>query len=95
MRRILALEQNTRYTLAAGTQVREEDFGLLFYTKIGPRLYFLSSGELLDKDFFSGEFTLDKWTDKKAFDGSGLDSRLTHLQKGLNHLKEKGVILGC
>lgn len=40
------------YRLAAGTQVREEDFGLFFYTMKRPRLYFLSSGPLPDGIFF-------------------------------------------
>ena len=41
-----------KYKLAPGTQVREEDFGLLFYTMSGPRLYFLNSGDLIQADFF-------------------------------------------
>ncbi|MDY7036296.1 MAG: mycofactocin biosynthesis chaperone MftB, partial [Thermodesulfobacteriota bacterium] len=44
-----------KYILAPGTQVREEDFGLLFYTMTGPRLYFLSSGTLLADSFFQGK----------------------------------------
>jgi len=88
------LETDTRYTLASGTQVREEDFGLLFYTKTGPRLFFLSSGELLREDFFTGEFSLENWMDEKTVDGPVTESRLNNLKKGLNHLKDKGVILG-
>jgi putative mycofactocin binding protein MftB len=53
--------EDPRYILSSGTQVREEDFGLLFYTMSGPRLYFLSSGPLLDTSFFRGEITLDLW----------------------------------
>ena len=43
-----------RVKLAPGSQVREEDFGLLFYTQQGPALYFVSSGDLLGEDFFQG-----------------------------------------
>ncbi len=52
---------NARYILASGTQVRNEDFGLLFYTMKGPRLYFLASGGLLSPSFFEGKMTLDQW----------------------------------
>ena len=89
------MERNLRFTLASGTKVRKETFGLLFYTMIGPRLYFLSSGELLSEDFFNSEFTLEKWMDKKIWDGSVSSSLLLNLKKGLNHLKDKGVILEC
>ena len=84
-----------RYTLASGTQVREEDFGLLFYTKTGPRLYFLSCGDLLKEDFFGSGFTFEKWMDQKKFEKPVSGERLINLKRGLNHLKEKGVILGC
>ena len=45
---------NMRYKLAAGVQVREESFGLLFYNYRGPRLYFVPSKDLIDVDFFNG-----------------------------------------
>ena len=51
----------TDIRLSQYTEVRKEDFGLLFYTMTGPRLYFLSSGESLDPDFFEGRITLDQW----------------------------------
>ena len=47
-----ATEEERRYKLAPGTQVREEDFGLLFYTMRGPRLFFLKCGRLLEPGFF-------------------------------------------
>jgi len=49
------------YALAPGTQVREENFGLLFYTMKEPRLYFLSSGDLLDSSFFGSDLGLAEW----------------------------------
>ena len=48
-----------KYKLAPGSQVREEDFGLLFYTQQGPGLHFVSSGDLLGEDFFLGRQTLE------------------------------------
>lgn len=85
----------TRYILAPGTQVREEDFGLLFYTMAGPRLYFLSSGTLLEDRFFQGEFTLEQWTRQQADHEPVSKSRILTLKKALEQLKEKGVILEC
>jgi putative mycofactocin binding protein MftB len=91
----MALQRNKKYTLAPGTQVREEDFGLLFYTMAGPRLYFLYSGELLDRDFFSGDLTLEKWIRRNAGGESILKEKIVSLRNSLDHLKEKGVIIEC
>lgn len=85
----------TRYILAPGTQVREEDFGLLFYTMGGPRLYFLSSGSLLDSSLFQGELTLEQWAKQQTDQGPVPKSQVLELRKTLNQLKEKGVILEC
>ncbi len=84
-----------KYTLASGTQVREEDFGLLFYTMAGPRLFFLSSGDLLDDRFFQGEFTLEQWIERSPQQKPIRESRMSGLRKSLNHLNEKGVIVEC
>lgn len=83
----------TGYKLAPGTQVREEDFGLLFYTMSGPRLYFLSSGSLLDSRFFHEELTLEQWAKQQTSQGPVSKSQILELRKTLNQLKEKGVIL--
>ena len=84
--------RESRYVLAPGTQVREEDFGLLFYTMKGPRLYFLSSGPLLDSSFFQGELTLDQWTRLKSEERSVPEEPLLGIGKALEQLKDKGVI---
>ena len=85
--------KDTRYRLAPGTQVREEDFGLLFYTMAGPRLFFISSGDLINSDFFQSKMTLEQWIGKQV----GRDVVETHsvseLKDGLRRLTEKGVIL--
>ncbi len=86
---------NKKYTLAFGTQVREEDSGLLFYTMTGPRLFFLSSGDLLDDHFFQGEFTLEQWSRRPANQEPIPESQLSGLKESLNHLNEKGVIVEC
>ena len=84
----------TKYKLARGSQVREEDFGLLFYRMNGPRLYFISSGHLISPDFFKGDDTLEEWLEKYTkndIGGTGI-SELTNI---LAQLTEKGVIIEC
>jgi putative mycofactocin binding protein MftB len=85
---------NTRYKLAKGSQVREEDFGLLFYRMNGPRLYFISSGDLISPDFFQGDLTLEQWIMKKNKNSIG-EEGISELRKSLDRLKEKGVIIEC
>jgi putative mycofactocin binding protein MftB len=82
-----------RYRLTPGSKVREEDFGLLFYTMSGPHLYFLFSGKLLNSRFFQGEFTLDQWMQERTEQGSVSNTHVLELKKALNQLREKGVIL--
>jgi putative mycofactocin binding protein MftB len=83
-----------RYVLAPGTQVRNEDFGLLFYTMKGPRLYFLSSGTLLDTSFFQGELTLVQWMRMKG-EGAASEGDMERIEKVLGRLTGKGVIIEC
>ena len=46
---------NSVYALAAGVQVRNEVFGLLFYDYRGPRLYFVPTQDLIPGSFFEGK----------------------------------------
>jgi putative mycofactocin binding protein MftB len=85
---------NTRYKLARGSQVREEDFGLLFYRMNGPRLYFISSGDLLTPEFFEGVMTLDEWMIRNRRNNAG-NAKISELEKTLSQLSEKGVIIEC
>jgi putative mycofactocin binding protein MftB len=89
------LEGTGRYKLAPGAQVREEKFGLLFYHRAGPRLYFLNCGALLGERFFAGEITLEKWMCRYSAGGTASPSQILRLEKNLNELKKKGVILEC
>ena len=88
-------EREPKYTLSPGAQVREEDFGLLFYTIAGPRLYFLSSRQLLGSRFFQGNLTLNQWIEQYAEECSVSEAQILDLKKRLNQLNEKGVILEC
>jgi putative mycofactocin binding protein MftB len=85
----------TRYKLAPGSQVREEDFGLLFYTMTGPRLYFLSCGRLLGRGFFNGELTLETWIRQNSNGNTVPKTVIQSLKNNLNQLQAKGVIIEC
>jgi putative mycofactocin binding protein MftB len=87
--------EGLRFTLAPDCQVREEDFGLLFYTASGPGLYFVSSGDLLGEDFFLGRHTLEEWRQQRSRSGPWSEARLSELKKTLDTLKGRGVILAC
>ena len=84
----------TKYKLARGSQVREEDFGLLFYRMNGPKLYFISSGDLISPDFFQGDVTLEEWIEKNKVNNIDV-ADISELTKILARLTEKGVIVEC
>jgi putative mycofactocin binding protein MftB len=84
-----------RYKLASGTQVREEDFGLLFYQMQGPRLYFLSSGKHIREDFFSGEKTLEVLLHSPDASPESIKNIAAKIEKVLSELVGKGVIVEC
>jgi putative mycofactocin binding protein MftB len=91
----MKMQPETRYKLAPGSQVREEDFGLLFYTMAGPRLYFLSCGGLLNRDFFTGDLTLETWMSQHIDSNAVSKTMIQSLKNSLNQLQTKGVIIGC
>ena len=84
-----------KYKIAPGAQVREEDFGLLFYSMHGPRLYFLASGNLLQEKFFQGRITLQTWMEKIHPRSQGSARRIAGLKKSLRKLADNGVIIEC
>ena len=84
-----------RYLLAKGVAVRKEDFGLLFYTMAGPRLFFLSSGGLLESEFFRGTHTLSQWLQQEGKKNCVGKAQITRLRKVLDSLREKGVLIEC
>ena len=74
--------------------MREERFGLLFYSRFGPRLYFLPSGNLLRSDFFESDMTLARWLENVG--SSEISAvRACSLADALAELKNKGVIVEC
>jgi putative mycofactocin binding protein MftB len=88
-------QDDKQYRLADGAQVRGEDFGLLFYTMDGPRLYFVSCGELLDADFFDGNYTLSQWLAREELQNSGAAGQRMRIEKMLRDLTAKGVVREC
>lgn len=77
------------HRLNVGVQVRAEKKGLLFYYRKGPRLYFISSGELLTPDYFGSGCTLGDW-----LSGAGIRTPAIHtaISEALAGLVEKGVL---
>jgi putative mycofactocin binding protein MftB len=88
-------KDEVKYKLAPGTQVREEEFGLLFYTMNGPRLYFLASGKNLGDRYFLGEMTLKDWLENHAGVGPLAQPRRAGLIEAMDRLAKKGIILAC
>ena len=86
---------NKCYTLAKGTQVREEDFGLLFYQMNGPRLHFVASGNLLTEDFFRGKMTLEAWMGAREGLPEDNPQAVKAFAEALQQLTQKGVIVEC
>jgi putative mycofactocin binding protein MftB len=81
------------YILAPGTQVREEDFGLLFYSMSGPRLHFTSLGDILDSRFFVGQKTLEQWLAERDLHEEISREQRLKLAHVLKQLRDKGVII--
>lgn len=89
------LRSDIKYQLSFGTQVRQEDFGLLFYTMRGPRLYFLPLGAFLDPSFFTGDESLRQWAEQKNRETTVSGGYLEKIEKSLDQLVDKGVLLEC
>ncbi len=84
-----------RYKLTPGAQVREEDFGLLFYTMAGPRLFFLSSGDLIGSDFFKGTLTIEQYVGQRLSQNTVSKTQISKIIAELTRLMKKGVIVEC
>ena len=86
---------NTVYRLAAGVQVRNEVFGLLFYDYRGPRLYFVPSRNLMTDTFFEGRQSVGELLDQLCSEMPWPRGQLANqLDKLLAALEGKGLIHG-
>ncbi len=89
------MQLNTVYRLAAGVQVRNEVFGLLFYDYRGPRLYFVPSQNLMTDAFFEGRQSvgdlLDRLCTEVPWPRGQLENQLGQV---LTTLEGKGLIRG-
>lgn len=90
---IISPKLQCKFVLSRGTQVRKEDFGLLFYTFAGPKLFFLPSGHLLDPEFFQGRHSLAQSLKLDCAGAQVSANRVRSLQKALALLTHKGVIV--
>jgi putative mycofactocin binding protein MftB len=81
------------WKLAEGVQVRRERFGLLFYSSWGPRLYFLSSKDLIEESFFEGKETVRGLVEsihkKYGFSVFSIQEKVSQI---LESLQTKGLI---
>ncbi len=84
---------NYTYILAPGTQVRDEDFGLLFYSMSGPRLHFTSLGNMLSSQFFIGKLTIEQWLAERDPDHTITSEQRAGLTNALRQLRDKEVII--
>lgn len=78
------------HRLPVGVQVRAEKKGLLFYNRKGPRLYFISSGELLTTDYFGSGRAVGDWLSSA---GIGTPDIHAAISDALAALIEKGVLV--
>jgi putative mycofactocin binding protein MftB len=90
----MTVNMSRKYKLTPGTQVREENFGLLFYTFEGPRLSFLPSGPLLSCEFFQGRISLSHWFENAGEYLKVSANQRRSLENALTDLCYKGVIIG-
>ena len=81
------------YKLEDGVQVRQENFGLLFYDYRGPRLYFLPSEDLIEDDFFDGRQAMRDLVETcHAEHGLPRDTIRTRLGLIMELLLSKGLV---
>ncbi len=89
------MQLNTVYRLAAGVQVRNEVFGLLFYDYRGPRLYFVPSRNLMTDTFFEGRQSVGDLLDQLCDEMPWPRLQIAHqLGNVLTTLEGKGLIHG-
>ena len=85
------------YRLRRGVRVRDEKFGLLFYSRKGPKLTFVHSGPWIHREFFSGRFTLREWLRRENMSLSASEEKILGLEarmaRVLLRLADKGLIV--
>ena len=86
---------NSVYTLAAGIQVRNEVFGLLFYDYRGPRLYFVPTQDLIPGSFFKGKQPVAELLNRLCRRTSWRREQIQgHVADVLAKLEGKGLVRG-
>jgi hypothetical protein len=82
------------FKLERGVRVRRERFGLLFYSRNGPKLTFVYSGPWIRPEFFTGRLGLREWLQQENFKNSpgkpiGLEAKIS---RALSKLVDKGLV---
>jgi hypothetical protein len=82
------------FKLKQAVCVRRERFGLLFYSRNGPKLTFVYSGPWIRPEFFSGRLGLREWLQQESFKNSagksiGLEAKIS---RAISKLIDKGLI---
>jgi len=80
------------YRLNQNVQVRAEKFGLLFYDRRGPSLFFVGSKNLIEPEFFEGKETPRGLVEKTKTGGLHEDRLEGALRSLLAKLVQKGLI---
>ena len=85
------------YRLRRGVRVRDEKFGLLFYSSNGPKLTFVHSGSWIRPEFFLGRFTLGEWLRRENLSLSASEEKILGLEARISRvllrLADKGLIV--
>lgn len=83
-----------KYRLSGGARVRQEKFGLLFYTMEGPRLFFLRVGLLVAPEFFDSNMSLPEWIRANNHLARFNETMVRKVENCLDRLIDKGVLYG-
>ncbi|MFH0822110.1 MAG: mycofactocin biosynthesis chaperone MftB [Pseudomonadota bacterium] len=79
---------SSAYELTSHARVRSEPFGLLFYDRRGPRLFFLASRDWVSPEFFDSRITLNEWSAQRAVPAMAVEA----LERAMIDLEVKGVV---
>jgi len=82
------------FRLAKGVQVRKENWGLLFYSQVEHRIYFVRSGNWLYPQHFDGTLTFASLVgDIAKRKGTSANDIEHSIQKLTSQLVESGMIV--
>ena len=84
----------TGYRLASGTQVRKEDWGLLFYSQTHHKVSFIRSSDWLFPSYFDGTWNSEGMlADIAQRKEASAEAVAPSVAKLIGHLVERGMIV--